>query len=137
MSDGIERDELFGSGVELFAANVFGGVDDLALQVAGVDHIEVHQTEGADAGRGEIESERRAKAPGADAKNLRGFEALLAFHAHFRQDEVPRIAGEIVCGEFGQRNGFGDRRHKSRSRFVVLDFRIAAGTLTVPRQWRE
>jgi hypothetical protein len=83
-------------------------VDDLALQIAGVDDVEVDQAESADAGRGEIERQRRAQAAGADAEHARGFEAALALHAHFGQDEVARVAGEVVGGEFGQGGGFGD-----------------------------
>ena len=64
---GVEGDKLFGGGVELFAANVFGGVNDLALQVAGVDDVEVDQAKGADAGGGEVQGQRRAETAGSDA----------------------------------------------------------------------
>ena len=56
LSAGLRASELFFGGVELFAADVLGGVDDLALQVAGVDDIEVDQAERADAGRGQVEA---------------------------------------------------------------------------------
>ena len=106
---GIERRELLRGGVELFAANVVCGVNDLALQIAGVHHVEVDEPEGADAGRGEIEREGRAEPAGADAENARGFQLALALHAHFRQDEVARIAGEIVGGELGECDRFSGR----------------------------
>ena len=99
---GIERDEFFFGGVELFAANVFGRVDDLALQIAGVDDVEVDEAQCADAGRGQIERERRAESARAHAENACGFQLLLALHAHLGQDEVARVAGEVVGGELGQ-----------------------------------
>jgi hypothetical protein len=69
----VERLQLLFGGVELLAANVLGGVDDLALQVAGVDDVEVDQAERADAGGGEIERQRRAEAAGADAEDAAAF----------------------------------------------------------------
>ena len=86
-------------------------MDDLALQVAGVDDVEVDEAEGADAGGGEVEGERRAEAAGADAEDLRRLELLLALHADLGQDEVARVAGDLVVGQFGQRDGFGNSRH--------------------------
>ncbi len=78
------------------------GVDDLALQVGFVDDVEVDQADGADAGGGEIERERRAEAAGADAEDLRGLELLLAFHADLGQDEVAGVAGDLLVGELGE-----------------------------------
>ena len=77
-------------------------MDDLPLQVACVDHVEIDEAESADAGRGQIERERRAETAGSHAENARGFQLLLALHAHLGQDEVARVAGEIVGGELGQ-----------------------------------
>ena len=99
---GIEREELFLGRVELLAPNVFGGVDDLPLQIARVNHVEVDQAQRADAGRGQVERQRRAEPAGAHAEHPRGLQLLLALHAHFGQDEMPRVAGEIVGGELGQ-----------------------------------
>ncbi len=70
-------------------------MDDLALQIARVNHVEVHQAQGADAGRGQIKRERRTETAGTDAQNARGLELLLALDAHFGQDEVARVAREI------------------------------------------
>ena len=89
-------------GVDLELADGGGGVDDLALQVAGVDDVEVDQAERADAGGGEVERERRAEAAGADAEDLGGLELLLAFHADLGQDEVARVAGDLFVGELGE-----------------------------------
>ena len=57
--------------------------------------IEIDKAESADAGRGQIERKRRAETAGADAKNARGLELLLALHTHLGQDDVARVAREI------------------------------------------
>ena len=80
-------------------ADVVGAVDDLPLQVAGVDDVEVDQADGADAGCGEVESQRGAEAAGADAEHLGCLELLLAFHADFGQDQVARVAGDLVVAQ--------------------------------------
>ena len=48
---GVERAELFRSRVQFLAANVPGGVDDLSLQVASVNDVEVDKAKCADASR--------------------------------------------------------------------------------------
>ena len=64
-------------------------MDDLALQIAGVDGIEVDCFQALlDARRGEIQRERRAESAGTHTENLRRLELLLAFHADFGQDQV-------------------------------------------------
>ena len=58
----------------------------------------------------EIKSQWRAQSAGAYAEHACCFEAALAFHAHFGQDEVARVAGQVVGGQFRQ-GGFGQGRH--------------------------
>ena len=96
---GIERGEFLRGGVELLAADVVGGVDDLPLQVAGIHHVEIDEPQRADAGRSQIERQRRTESAGADAEHARSLQLLLALHAHFGQDQVPRVAREIVGGQ--------------------------------------
>ena len=108
---GIEGEEFFLGGVELAAANVLGGVDDLPLQIARVNHIEIDETESADAGCGQIQRKRRAQTARSHAEDARGLQLLLALHAHFGQDEVARVAGEIGGGELGQLDWGGCGRH--------------------------
>ena len=109
----------------------FGGVDDLALQVAGVDDVEVDEAEGADAGGGEVEGERRAESAGAHAEDFGGFELLLALHAHFGQDEVARVAREFVVGKLGQGDGFGGGGHESSLRMRLRDRAVQVLTAIV------
>ena len=71
-----------------------------------VDDVEVDQADGAYAGGGEVERERRAEASGADAEHLGGLELLLALHAHLGQDEVAGVAGDLFVGELGELDGF-------------------------------
>ena len=97
--EGVQALEHDLGGVDLELADGGGGVDDLALQVAGVDGVEVDQAERADAGGGEIECERRAQAAGADAQDLGGLQLLLAFHADFGQDQVARVARDLFVGK--------------------------------------
>ncbi len=92
-------------GVHLELADGGLRVDDLALQVRLVDDVEVHEADGADAGGGEVERERRAEAAGADAEDLRGLELLLALHADLGQDEVAGVAGDLFVGELGEGGG--------------------------------
>ena len=92
---------LLGGRIELLAAHVRGGVDHLPLQVGEVDHVEIHQADAADAGRGQVQAERRAQAAGAHQQHLGLFQLLLAFHAHFGNDQVPAVAQDLVVGERG------------------------------------
>ena len=94
-------------GVDLELADGGLRVDDLALQVGLVDDVEVDETDGPDAGGGEIEGERCSEAAGSNAENLCGFELLLAFHADLREDEVARVARDLLIREFGE-IGFGE-----------------------------
>ena len=69
-----------------------GAVDDLPLQVAEVDDVEVDEAERADAGRGEIERRRRAEPARADAQHARRLQPPLPFLADFGQQQVTAVA---------------------------------------------
>ncbi len=58
----------------------------------------------ADACGGKIERKRRAEAAGADAEDFGGLQFLLALHAYFGQDQVARVARDLVVGELGEFN---------------------------------
>jgi hypothetical protein len=78
-------------------------VDDLALQVRLVDGVEVDDAERADAGRGQIHQRRRAEATRADHEHLGVLQPLLPVHPDVRDDQVTRIAADLVDGELGGR----------------------------------
>jgi len=54
----VEGGKLFFGRVDLLAANVLGGMDNLALQIAGVNHVKVNQPKGPNAGRGQVQGQR-------------------------------------------------------------------------------
>ena len=93
--------------VQLLAPDVFGGVDDLALQIARVHHVEVHQAQRANTCRGQVKGQGRTEPARPDTEYPRGLQLPLALHAHLGQNQVPRVAREIVSGQLRQRVGVG------------------------------
>ena len=92
----IDVEHRFGGGIELLAADVFGAVDHLALQVGVIDHVEIDQADAADAGGGEVEAQGRAEAAGADQADVGVLQLELPFHADFGHDQVAAIAQDLV-----------------------------------------
>jgi len=74
-------------------------VDDLALQVRLVDHVEVDDAQRADTGRGQVHQRGRAEAAGADAQHLGVLQAALADLAYVRDDQVPGVAPDLFDGQ--------------------------------------
>ena len=74
-------------------------MDDLALEVADVDDIEVDDADGPDAGRGEVERRRRAEAAGADEQRLRAQQLRLALGADLGDEQVAAVALLLVRGQ--------------------------------------
>src|SRR5579883_200044 len=94
----IERLQLFRRRFNLGAANVIGAVDDLTLQIALIDYVEINQAESTDSGSSQIVGERRAESAGTNAEDLRSLQFLLTFKADFRQQKMPRVAGYFfIC----------------------------------------
>jgi hypothetical protein len=87
------------SGVKFFATDVFGAVEDLALEVGEINGISVDETEAADPSGGEVEADGRAKSTGSDAEDARCFEAFLSFEGHFGHDEMPGVTCDFVVRE--------------------------------------
>ena len=98
---GIDRQQLVGGRVELLAAHVGGGVNDLALKVGEIDNVEIDHTERAYARSREIQSQRRTESTRAHAKNLRSFQLELPIHADFGHDQVARIAENFIIAKRG------------------------------------
>ncbi len=86
-------------GVDLELADGRGGVNDLALQVAGIDGVEVDEADRPHSSCGQIHCKRSAQAAGADAQYLGGFQLLLAFHADLGQYQVPGVACDLIVGK--------------------------------------
>src|SRR6476619_6009832 len=68
------------------------GVEDLALQVRQVDHVEVDDADRADAGGREVERRRGAETAGADEQRLRAEEPGLAGRADLGDQEMAAVA---------------------------------------------
>ncbi|CAB4680641.1 unannotated protein [freshwater metagenome] len=66
--------------------NVLLTMDDLALQVRLINHIELNDAKGADPGGCQVKQSWAAQATGANAKHLGVLQALLASHAHIGND---------------------------------------------------
>jgi hypothetical protein len=72
------------------------GVGDLALEVGEVDLVVVHQRDVADAGCRQVQRHRRAQPAGADDQRVAGTDALLAVDAELFQQDVARVAQQVV-----------------------------------------
>src|SRR5207245_2318728 len=111
----IDGPDLLGRTLQLGAADVVRGVDDLTLKICEVHHVEVDETEGTDASGGKVKGERRAETACTDAQYACSFEPLLPFHADLGQDEVARVAENLVVGEGRELLRFGGARHSGIS----------------------
>ena len=78
------------------------GVDDLSLEVAGIDGVEVDEADRTDACGREIKGKRRAQPAGAYTQNLRSLQLLLALHTDLWQNQVPRVARDLIVGQLGK-----------------------------------
>jgi hypothetical protein len=87
-------------------------VDDLALQVGLVHHVEVDDAKRADTRRGQVHQRRGPEPASADDQDLGVLEPPLAGLADVRDDQVPGVAPDLVHSqvvswgnERGQRHG--------------------------------
>src|SRR5688572_25952585 len=88
----IELVDRFPGGFGFGAADIGGGVQDLALEIGVIDRVEIDDTHLFDAGGGEIHSDGGPEAARADAEDAGGTNLLLAGEADFRKDKMARIA---------------------------------------------
>jgi hypothetical protein len=94
-------------------------------------------SEGADAGGGQVHQRRRAEAAGPDAEDPGVAQALLAGHSDIRDDQMARVAADLVRGQLGGRL---DQRRQAHDRLPGLGptgftrpFLLAAGGDPQPR----
>jgi hypothetical protein len=82
-------------------------VCDLALQVGDVDRVVVDDRQVPDAGRAQVQRHRRAQATGSDHQRVRSEQPLLAFDAELVEQDVARIAQQLVVGhgDFNRKKG--------------------------------
>ena len=93
---GIDPINGLAGGLGFGPAHVRGAVDDLPLQIGKIHGIEIQHTQLADSGRGQVHRDGRTEAAGANAKDAGGTDFLLTSQAHFRQDQVSRVAANFV-----------------------------------------
>ena len=98
MHFGIDGLEPVAGGVQLGPADVGRAVQHLALEVAEIDDVEIDEADPADAGRGEVQPERRAEPAGADQQDAGRLQPLLPLHADFGHDQVPAVRA-TSCAE--------------------------------------
>jgi hypothetical protein len=82
---GIERGERARARLDRGFADIRRRVEHLALEIRHVDDVGVHQPDGADPGRGQIERGRRAQAPGPDQQDLGPQQLALSLLARARR----------------------------------------------------
>jgi len=76
-------------------------VDDLPLQIRLVHDVKVDDAERAYTRRGQVEQGRGAQPARADAEDLGVLEPLLPGHPDLRDDQVSRVALDLVNGQLG------------------------------------
>ena len=67
----------------------------------------------ADAGGGEIHRDGRSEPARADAQHLRRLQLALTVDADLRHDQVPRVALDLVVGQWRQITSCGELRTTS------------------------
>src|SRR5438552_4068416 len=77
-------------------------MDDLALQIGERHIIAIDDAERADAGRGEVEQDRRTEAARPNDENLGRLELRLARSPDILEHDVPRIAFQFLARELHQ-----------------------------------
>ena len=92
----VQRGHCFGGRRGLGLAQPLHGVGDLALQVGQLHLVVVHQRQAADAGTAQVQGDRRAQSARADHQRVRGQQPLLAFDADVIEQDVARVAQELV-----------------------------------------
>ncbi len=71
-------------------------MQDLALQVAGVHDVEIHEPQRPDPRRRQVERRRRSQSSGPDEQDPPRLEPPLPLGTHFGQNQVPRVAQDLV-----------------------------------------
>ena len=74
-------------------------MDHLALQVAVVHHVKVHNANAADTSRRQVKQQGGAQSTRPHAQHTGCPQALLALHADLRQDQMAGKAGDLILAE--------------------------------------
>ncbi len=122
----VVREQRLLRGLDLGAGDIGGLVEDLALQVGAVDHIEVDQPDRADAGEGKVEGDGRAEPACADDEHLRLDDLALPNAGDLGHDEMAAVAldhlgGERDTGPAGEGGDEGNLVARGEARGFALD----------------
>src|SRR5216110_1756437 len=90
---------------KLRAPHVRRSMQQLALQVAEVNDVEVDDADTSHTGGGEVHRSRRSETTRADAEDTSGFQLLLSVDADLRHDEMPRVPFDLVGVQLSGRSG--------------------------------
>jgi hypothetical protein len=77
-------------------SNILCSVKNLPLQIGKIDPVEIDKAKCSHTRCCQIQRGRRAQTTGANAQNTRCLESFLPLGSHFRHDEVPRIALQLL-----------------------------------------
>ena len=93
---GIDRMQGLLRGMHFGLADAGGGVGDLSLQIAELNHVVVQHGDGADAGAGEVEQGCAAQAARTNHQRMAVQNTLLAVNTPAGQHEVSGITQELL-----------------------------------------
>ena len=92
----VQRRDALGRHLDLGPAHVGGAVEDLALQVGGVDHVEVDDSQGSHPGGGQVLGQWAAQPAGAHQQHPGLQQRLLPLDADLGQGQVALVALVLV-----------------------------------------
>ena len=96
LDERIQRRQPLRSNRRLGIADVFLGIKHLALQIAGLDPVRVHDHHAPDAGCGKIEQCRTAKAARTYHQRFSPFQSFLRGQAEPGQGQLALIAAQLL-----------------------------------------
>ena len=88
----IDGNHLLLGAFHLRGVQVLGLVDDLALQVAEVNHIGIHDTDMSHASRSEVEGNWGTQASGTNDEHLGIEELFLSLEAYILKEDVAAVS---------------------------------------------
>ncbi len=95
----VERVDRLPGAFDLALPHPIGRVDDLALEVADIDDVEVDDPDRPDTRRGEVQRSRGTETAGADEQRLRAEQLRLAGRADLRDQQVAAVALLLLGGQ--------------------------------------
>src|SRR5215470_7865607 len=99
--------------IQFLSTDVLRAMQDLSLQIAVIDDVEIDQPQSPYARRRQIQAQGRTQSARADQKRARGLQFALTFQPDFGQNQVAVVASQFVFvqfGQFGQRLFYRDAR---------------------------